>query len=49
MNNNKKYLDVNLLKSLKNIKKPCLIYDTWKVLNPEIIRDKNYLMYKSIG
>ena len=49
MNNNKKYLNINLLKSLKKVKNPCLIYDTWKVLNPETIRDKSYITYKSIG
>ena len=49
MNNNKKYLDVNLIESLKNIKKPCLIYDSWNVLNPEVIKDKDYIEYKSIG
>ena len=49
MNNNKKYLDINLIESLKKIKKPCLIYDSWNVLNPEVIRDIDYITYKSIG
>ena len=49
MNNNRKYLDINLLDSLQKVNKPCLIFDSWNILNPEIIRDKKHIIYKSIG
>lgn len=49
MNNNRKYLDINLLDSLQKVNKPCLIFDSWNILNPEIIRDKKHITYKSIG
>ena len=49
MNNNKKYLDINFVDNLKSLKKTCLFYDTWGIVNLQIIKDKKNIFYKSIG
>ncbi len=49
MNNNKKYLDINFVDNLKSLKKICLFYDTWGIVNLQIIKDKKNIFYKSIG
>lgn len=49
MNNHSKYFNLNLYDFLKKRKKKLLLYDTWNVLNIEVIKDFKNLKYLTIG